>query len=142
MKAYVIKNKEGKYWRSKFDKKGNILFTDDIVDAMPYEEYDLIPVIDDCTIVPITICEGDLESVIKSIEKINDKLAEERYIFKKALELACEELLDVFCSDYCGSDKNCENYPYVVGRRMKDFIKLAQENLKAKESEKDVKNKR
>jgi len=80
MKAYVIKNKEGKYWRSKFDKKGNILLTDDIVDAMPYEEDELkmLECPKDCTIVPITIAEGDLQ--------------EENRVLKKALELAVKGL--------------------------------------------------
>lgn len=62
------------------------------------------------------------------MENIEKKLTEENKVLKKALGLACEELLDVYCSDYCGN-KNCENCPYVVGRRMQDFIKLAQENL-------------
>lgn len=81
MKAYVIKNKEGKYVRGTgmFFEKEIVYWADDIIDAMPYEyEKDFIPVIKDCTIVPITICEGDLE--------------EENRVLKKALELACETI--------------------------------------------------
>ena len=112
MKAYVIKNKEGKYWRSKFNKKGNILLTDDIVDAMPYEEDELkiIECPKDCTIVPITICEGDLE--------------EENRVLKKALELAIQEI-NRLETDY--------KWAYIRASEclFEDFIQ------QAKESEKD-----
>ena len=97
MKAYVIKNKEGKYWRSKFDKEGNILLTDDIVDAMPYEEDELkmLECPKDCTIVPITICEGDLE--------------EENRVLKKALESVCDGYVrpEVYGTDVWEEAEKC-----------------------------------
>lgn len=98
-KAFVIKNKEGKYWRSKFNKKGNILLTDDIVDAMPYEEDELkiLECPKDCTIVPITIYEGD------------------------PLELACEET-DNYWNEQKAFEKKMTLYDYFIqqAKEMKD----------------------
>lgn len=82
MKAYVIKNKEEKYWQWTYNDESE--FLGEIYNAfMEYSktraEKDIVDwQLKDCTIVPITICEGDLE--------------EENRVLKKALELACEDI--------------------------------------------------
>ena len=80
MKAYVIKNKEGKYYCGFSFIISSDKFENDIKDANIFEKYELnmFKLTKDCTIVPITIYEGDLE--------------EENRVLKKALKLACEEL--------------------------------------------------
>lgn len=113
MKAYVIKNKEGKYVRGTgmFFGKEIVYWADDIIDAMPYEEDELkmLECPKDCTIVPITICEGDLE--------------EENRVLKKALKLACTQIWAM---------SNWENSkPEVIEDAIQHFIQ------QAKESEKD-----
>lgn len=123
MKAYVIKNKDGKYWRSKFDKKGNILLTDDIVDAMPYEEDELkmLECPKDCTIVPVTICEGDFE--------------EENRVLKKALELACETIKQLVGKPaYICGGALAEKLGIPMMPEVKDYDYFIQQ---AKESKKD-----
>lgn len=80
MKAYVIKNKEGEYLRGTYGKNGEYCWTKDIIDAMTYGFNEFMPQpIENCTLIPITISEGDLE--------------EENRILKRALELACEKLI-------------------------------------------------
>lgn len=88
MKAYVIKNKEGKYGFAfagdiypDTEDADKLLYTNDITKALLYSEEDkeycqMIGMNENY--VPITICEGDLE--------------EENRVLKRALELACEEL--------------------------------------------------
>lgn len=85
-KAYVIKNGKNFYWFGEdaffnvydgsfapFDKNVIMFGSEDLAEkAINRNE------LYDCTIVPVTICEGDLE--------------EENRVLKKALELACEEL--------------------------------------------------
>lgn len=80
MKAYVIKNKEGKYYCGFSFIISSDKFENDIKGANIFEEYELnmFKLTKDCTFVPITICEGDLE--------------EENRVLKKALELACEKI--------------------------------------------------
>lgn len=103
MIAYAIKNKEGKYWC------GNDIFsaTIDIRKTYICEDFDFISkVIDkllsesllkDCEVVEITIAEGNLEQQLA--------------IYKRALELACENIRDMYCSDYCiwvRDEKRCK----------------------------------
>lgn len=140
MKAYVIKNKEGKYYRES-DVGLNFttilssanMYTDKI-DAEMWVKENLI--LKGCKVQEITICEDDLENYIESIEKINDELTEERYIFKKALELACETINSMMpnkplwiCGDALARKYNIPNTPTI-----KDYDYFIQQ---AKESEKN-----
>ena len=67
MKAYVIKDKKGKYLSSSFDYDGEPIFTDCIIDAIPYDDCDIVARVCpyDCEVVEITTVEGDLEQQIK-----------------------------------------------------------------------------
>lgn len=111
MKAYVIKNKEGKYHKRGFNHWENIerdgVFNTGHFYYSNKEEaescivsYDL----KDCKVVPITIAEGDLEEEIR--------------ILKSAYQSACEKLAYVFgecpysnmnlqMPDYC--EEECYN---------------------------------
>ncbi len=80
MKAFVIKNKEGKYLSF-----SPIEFNKDIRDAVIFKNADLSQycpdpsvILKDAKFVAITICEGDLDHKIAVLER--------------ALELACEEV--------------------------------------------------
>lgn len=116
-KGYVIKNKEGKYFVTFFGKP---IFSKEISEAyMNADKQNLNYIINDksikdCTIVPITICEGDLE--------------EENRVLKKALELACERIKNMYEQEqqYCTNE--IENFVEVEKNY---FIQ------QAKESEKD-----
>ena len=59
MKAFVIKNKEGKYWGTYFDFEGKPVFVDDIIDAVFYDDYEIqmVECPKDCKVVEITITE-------------------------------------------------------------------------------------
>lgn len=87
MKAFVIKNKEGKYWNTSFDYEGKPLLTDDIVDAMPYDDFDIqmVKCPKDCEVVEITIAEGDLEK--------------ENKVLNKALYWACNYIIQLVDKD-------------------------------------------
>lgn len=127
MKAYVIKNKEGKY-----------LFFEDVVNATVFEtkEYAELKVfgtgLTDYKIVPITICEGDLE--------------EENRVLKRALELACLELF--YKSNIKTIQGGAGEWAYWEVARFMQEAKEEQEQLKkidefvqqAKESENDENN--
>lgn len=98
MIVYAIKNKEGKYWC------GNDIFstTIDIRKIYICEDFDFISkvinkllsesLLKDCKVVEITIAEGNLE--------------QELVIYKQALEVACENIRDMYCSDYCVCTRN------------------------------------
>lgn len=82
MKAYVIKNKEGEYFMD------NICFANfsPYIQNATYYHYkpeciDIIEerLLDGCTIVPITICEGDLEEEIGILKGFAYKLFREKY---------------------------------------------------------------
>lgn len=105
MKAYVIKNNEGLYYTTHLGyeeihtediRKANI-FNEEIVNSVKFFldkttcDYD-----EKWEVVKITIMEGDLEQ-----ELIN---------YKQALELACENIRDMYCSDYCAytRDERCK----------------------------------
>ena len=109
MKAYVIKNKEGKFF------VGEDLYLKSFSCAKIFTKYEIKKVFEeiempkDCTIVHITISEGDLE--------------EENRVLKKALELACETIDEHYTIDI--------DYLYEYERMEDYFIQ------KAKESEKD-----
>lgn len=113
MLVYAVKNKDGKYDMDCCDVNGNELFSSDIsMSNWLYSEEDAKEFLygDRCEIVPVTICEGDLEQVNKQIkenliEMEHSKLRWENVCFKqeeeikmlkeqlaireKALELAC-----------------------------------------------------
>ena len=78
MKAYVIKNKDGKYFVT------DDIFGENILNAYIWvkEQYAKLHIglshIKDCEVVEITIAEGDLEKQLA--------------IVKKALEMACETI--------------------------------------------------
>lgn len=97
MKAYVIKNKDGKFWQFLHNDKSE--FVDDVYNAFfHYSKHDAEKAICswgliDCEVVEVTIAEGDLE--------------EELTIYKRALELAC---VNVNCMDCCYF--NCRKEPY------------------------------
>jgi len=85
MKAYVIKNKEGKYWcgNNRFSATLDIRkiyfcedfdFTSKVINKLSSEG-----LLTDCTIVPITICEGDLEEEIGILKGFAYKLFREKY---------------------------------------------------------------
>lgn len=110
MKAFVIKNKEGKYWC------GNDIFSETIDISKTYicEDFDFISKVvntglreglftTNCKLAEITIAEGDLEQENKQLKKEIkldnafwkqecDSLQEQLAIREKALELACEEI--------------------------------------------------
>lgn len=118
MKAFVIKNKKGRYYATVNPVSG-FIFTEFIEYAMQFdEEQDAKDDIwyrkmKNCTIIPITISEGDLE--------------EENRVLKKALELACEELVSRDGCSIIPEDESLESY-------VEEYIQ------QAKESEKDERN--
>lgn len=94
MKAYVIKNKEGKYCQISFN--GWIGFVSELCCAYIYhskkgaERIIKCHALDDCEVVEITIVEGDLEQQIRADER--RKVCEEiRDMFLKSLELPDEK---------------------------------------------------
>lgn len=152
MKAFVIKNKEGKYFAG-FNNLNVFVTEKDITNAVMYradryEKYELENALEfkDCEVVEITIAEGDLE---ENFEKEHDKLiddfqqereklckqikvesdARKRFVkelkvYKEALKLACDYVLDEWAGTEMGekADKlgGFENY----------FIEQAKENIK------------
>ena len=126
MKAYVIKNKDGKYWQWTYNNESE--FLGEIYNAfMEYSktraEKDIVSwQLKDCNVVEITICEGDLE--------------EENRVLKKALKLACETIHSMMpdkplwiCGDALAKKYNIPNTPTI-----KDYDYFIQQ---AKENEKD-----
>ena len=82
MKAFVIKNKEGKYFAG-FDNLNVFVTEKDITNAViyradRYKKYELenTPEFEDCEVVEITIAEGDLEHQIRKqiCDEIREKL--------------------------------------------------------------------
>ena len=118
MKAYVIKNKEGKYL-GKYSFDNENVISNARVFEFSFTAKDFCP--KDCTIVPITICEGDLE--------------EENRVLKKALELACETIRLMCPTPYyiCGGAL-ADKLGIPMMAEPKDFDYFIQQ---AKESEKD-----
>lgn len=103
MKAFVIKNKEGKYWC------GNDIFSETIDIRKIYicEDFDFISkvinklssegLLKDCKVVPITIAEGDLEQAIRKqvcdeMKKVIDYHSE-WYEQGYVVEMIAEDLL-------------------------------------------------
>ena len=72
MKAFVIKNKEGKYCTGEFNENDEYVFTENLIDAEKFYEdifaQRFCP--KDCEVVEITIVEGGLEQENKQVEKI------------------------------------------------------------------------
>ncbi len=118
MKAYVIKNKEGKYLHGFDIISYESEFCENIIDAAGFETKEFAECevfgtgLIDYTIVPITICEGDLE--------------EEVHILDKALKMAVLHLVGI---DIAHKLAGIENIPVITDFNY--FIK------QAKESEKD-----
>ena len=85
MKAYVIKNKKGEYFTFspqgfpkvfKKDIRCAMIFKNNAV-SQRYNNY----VLKDCTIVPITICEGDLKEKYKVLQGV----------IRLAMDYACKD---------------------------------------------------
>lgn len=117
MKAYVIKNKEGKYLRGFDIISYETDFCEDIIDASIFEtkEYAECQVfgtgLKDYKIVPITICEGNLE--------------EENRVLKEALSgaiIKADELIETIYRNDCCCYAEMPNEEY--------FIQQAKENEK------------
>lgn len=96
MKAYVIKNKDGRYFAG-FDRMSLFTIEKDITDAVMYraDRYDKIelenaPEFKDCEIVEITIAEGDLDFNEKHDLKIRHQVCEEIREKLKQIELSIE----------------------------------------------------
>lgn len=113
MKAYVIKNKEGKYYCGFSFIISSDRFENDIKDANIFEEDELkmLECPKDCTIVPITIYEGDLE--------------EENRVLKKALEDVCDGYVEpnVYGTDIWEEAEKCgglEQYFIQQAKESKD----------------------
>lgn len=118
MKAYVIKNEEGKYYAQyprEMQRCSRGYFTLDITDAVMVltsaEAQFIKDAIEEdcnidaeCEIIPITICEGDLE--------------EENRVLKKALYSACN-----YISQIVDKDVNKLSYEWA-----KHFIQQAKES--------------
>ena len=110
MKAFVIKNKEGKYYDYWADCMIDKLDSTCIYLEKEQAEKDIV----NCKsedVVEITIAEGDLEEE-------NKQLKEQLNIREKALELACHD----FIRDKVGMLTDTELYDY--------FIEQAKENMK------------
>ena len=106
MKAFVIKNKDGYYLVNTFAWSKKLIHA--YIDESEKDLEIVLKKCKDCTIVPITICEGDLE--------------EENRVLKKALELACGET-DNYWNEQNALEKKMTLYDYFIQQ--------------AKESEKD-----
>ena len=89
-KAFVIKNKEGKYWQWTYNEESE--FVDEIYNAfMHYSKHQAEKDIEswelkDCEIIEVTVAEGDLE--------------EENRVLKRALELCVNVLQREIDGDY------------------------------------------
>ena len=110
MKAFVIKNKEGKYWQWLFNHEPD--WEDKLYNAfLHYSKEDAEKSItswqlEDCKVVEITIVEGDLEK--------------ENQILNEALKLACIKLLK----------NEFRNDVNTIGALENDFIEQAKENIR------------
>lgn len=71
------------------------------------------------------------EKMVKNLLKTKDntilELKDQLVLTEKALELACEEVSGFYCSDYCGTEKDCENCWY------RDYYTAEHFKTKAKE---------
>lgn len=47
------------------------------------------------------------KEIIRAYSRIVKKITYERAIYKRALELACNEIQDMYCSDYCVCTRCC-----------------------------------
>ena len=141
MKAWVIKQDNGNYILSSF------AFTNTLCDAyMCEKEQDAVDVAKKYggTVVPITVVEGDLETENKQlkqqIEEVNNSgfvwegkaraAWDEIEILEKALELACEELMQIggdCCGCKYGDCSKCSNHKQSI---IDSFIFKAKEALK------------
>ena len=153
MKAFVIKNKEGKYYSRNLLNPDNILFENSIVvcEHFATEEIAKFEItfneLKDCEVVEITIVEGDLEQdnkqleIYKNLERYdvgellneniklrqkNNELKEQLDISRKALEFACGIDGDIFkCPNVCeiGDDTRCSDCKFNY------FIERAKESI-------------
>lgn len=81
MLVYAVKNKDGKYDMDCCDVNGNELFSSDIsMSNWIYNEEDAKEFLygDRCEIVPVTICEGDLEKEIIDLKRQIERLKIEK----------------------------------------------------------------
>lgn len=89
MKAFVIKNKEGKYFVNTYcwaEKICNAYICDDKDSLEKLKELYLLT---DCKVVEITISEGNLEQENKQLEEQHDLLIDE---FQKERENLCKQI--------------------------------------------------
>lgn len=118
MKAFVIKNKEGKYKMSDNGVQLETYFHNALSSAEIFDDYEiaLCDCPSNCKVIKITIAEGNLE--------------QENKILKKALKLACE------CIKRYEQRDDTEIYEleykidYNVDAMARFYIKQAKENLK------------
>ena len=125
MKAYVIKNKEGKYWC------GNNIFsaTMDIRKIYICEDFDFISkvinkllsesLLKDCEVVEITIAEGNLEQQLA--------------IYKRALELENEERFKNIDSIWMIEDDNKTKFINTAEELTNYFLDKAKKKLEEQE---------
>lgn len=143
MKAFVIKNKEGKYF-SGYDTESIAHFDcDNIVDAIKYrtDRYELqeiksVDTFKDCEVVEIEIEETKEKYFIRDItvEQLrleNEELEHELEIYKEALKDLSKHYSKLYCLHYCHFECNgkihcCENGDYKF--IMENVIEQAKEN--------------
>ena len=146
MKAFVIKNKEGKYCTGEFNENDEYVFTENLVDAEKFYEdifaQRFCP--NDCEVVEITIEEVDNskreynetikyvettepDKVADHIDNLEQQLAEKD---KKIRKQVCEEVKDVIV---CHSvwNEQCYIINMVTEDLLKeiDIIKQPKENM-------------
>lgn len=57
------------------------------------------------------IIERQERRYVEKLEELNAKVGvflKHLSVIEKALELACDEILGFYCSDYCGTEKDCQ----------------------------------
>lgn len=73
----------------------------------------------------------EFEPTKAELKMMLDDHAHRLAILEKALELACEELMNIYCSDYCGISNNCNNCCYKEDTNVKSYIEQAKEMMKS-----------
>ena len=150
MKTFVIKNKEGKYYEGLSEKWYDSLdrctyFKNK--ESAEYERKNLLK-LKNCEIIEITIAEGDLEQENAKLKselegkvdywewqnnmaktKHIEILEKDIEIYKKALELACKNIIRVYEID---DNEGFEYCDYNVEDFSKFYIKQAKESIDGK----------
>jgi len=136
MKAYVIKNKEGKYWQWLFNDEPD--WEEELYNAfLHYSKEDAKRnIIDwqlkDCEVVEITIAEGDLEQQLADKEVKIEVLERDADNLYRTLEEANEELADKdkeivelrqTIIDLYNTNINLEMYSKIIRRQVCEEIR-------------------